>query len=367
MTNDRSSVAGGDAVGGPRRSAAQARTVGGVLPTPRGPCSDMLIAALRNEVGRAQVTPPGRALDPFGEDLHLALYVAHELGYRGFVGVSPDWELDAGLASLVRSLDATFLDAVEAEVGPVSASTPDEVRDELLAVASGDGPSLSRWVDERGTLAQLREFAAHRSAYQLKEADPHTLAIARLAPGRAKDAFVEIQTDEYGGGRPGESHQELFGGTLRALGLDDRYGAYLDHLPAATLATVNLTSALAATRARLGDCVGHLALFEMTSVGPMARYARAVRRLTGSDAGARFYDVHVLADQHHEQLALHQMVVPFVEDEPAHAAAVVRGARALAMVEGRFAAHLLERWRRGECSLRRPLAVPSPPGTVDAA
>lgn len=45
----------------------------------------------------------------------------------------------------------------------------------------------------------------HRSAYQLKEADPHSFALPRVPAGRAKAAFVEIQADEYGGGVPGAS------------------------------------------------------------------------------------------------------------------------------------------------------------------
>ena len=49
----------------------------------------------------------------------------------------------------------------------------------------------------------MREFAVHRSGYQLKEADPHSWAIPRLS-GRAKSALIEIQYDEYGqGGRAG--------------------------------------------------------------------------------------------------------------------------------------------------------------------
>ena len=60
----------------------------------------------------------------------------------------------------------------------------------------------------------------HRSVYHLREADPHTWAIPRLA-GRAKAALVEIQIDEYGGGRPERMHAELFRTTMRELGLDD--------------------------------------------------------------------------------------------------------------------------------------------------
>src|SRR3712207_8445227 len=45
-------------------------------------------------------------------------------------------------------------------------------------------------------------FRSQRSIYTLKEADPHSWAIPRLT-GRAKAALVEIQSDEYGEGRPG--------------------------------------------------------------------------------------------------------------------------------------------------------------------
>src|ERR687894_167688 len=65
-----------------------------------------------------------------------------------------------------------------------------------------DGPSLSSYLERDGTLEQFREFAVHRSAYQLKEADPHSWAMPRLG-GPPKAAMVEIQADEYGGGGPG--------------------------------------------------------------------------------------------------------------------------------------------------------------------
>lgn len=329
------------------------------LPAPRGPLSDRLVAGLRRSPTSSQALADCGTIgssDPWGEDLQVALYVAHELRYRGFAGVDPDWELEAPLLDLARRAGDAFLAAVREEVGPVSASTPADVGDALVGAATAEGPSLSRWIDEYGALDHLREFAVHRSAYQLKEADPHSLALPRLPAGRAKAAFVEIQAEEYGGGEPGESHQELFAATMRGLGLDDRYGAYVDLLPASTLATVNLLSLFGGSRRWLGACVGHLALFEMTSVGPMGRYARAVRRMTGNDAAARFYDVHVLADQHHERLALHGMAVPFAAEEPALAVDVAFGAGALALVEGRFSDHLLTSWRAGRTSLRQAAA-----------
>ena len=130
-----------------------------------------------------------------------------------------------------------------------------------------DGPSLSAFIEDEGTLTHLREFAIHRSPYQRKEADPHTWAIPRLS-GRAKAAIVEIQADEYGSGRPGEAHADLFADTMVALGLDPTYGAYVDDVPGVTLATTNLVTFLGLHRRLRGALVGHLAAFEMTSVGP---------------------------------------------------------------------------------------------------
>jgi hypothetical protein len=86
-----------------------------------------------------------------------------------------------------------------------------------------------------------QEFAVHRSAYQLKEADPQTWAIPRLR-GHAKAALAAIQADEYGGGVPEEMHSSLFIDAMRALDHNPTYGAYLDRLPATTLATTNLIS-----------------------------------------------------------------------------------------------------------------------------
>ena len=122
------------------------------------------------------------------------------------------------------------------------------------------------------------EFAIHRSAYQLKEADPHTFAIPRLGgPGRS--AMIEIQADEYGGGRPGEAHAELFAAAMTDLGLDATFGHYVDRLPGSTLATDNLVSLFALQRRLRGALIGHLALFEMCSVTPMSRYLAAARRI----------------------------------------------------------------------------------------
>jgi hypothetical protein len=150
-------------------------------------------------------------------------------------------------------------------------------------------------------------------------------------------------------------HATLFEDTLRALGLDDRYGAYLDDVPGVTLATSNLVSFFGLHREWRAALVGHLALFEMCSVGPMARYRDALRRLGFGREAFRFYDEHVVADQRHQVVALHNMAAALARAEPVLAGEIVFGARALSQVEDRFARHLLDSWAAGRTSLLRPL------------
>jgi hypothetical protein len=213
------------------------------------------------------------------------------------------------------------------------------------------GPSLSSYTVERGTRWQFEEFMIHRSAYQLKEADPHTMGLARLVPGHRKSAFVEIQYDEYGSGRAGESHAELFASAMASAGLSPDYGHYLDVLPGVTLATGNLLGLFASRRELLGALVGHLAAFEMTSVVPMARYAEAARRL-GLGADVRhFYDIHVVADTHHGDLARRFLLGDRRDADDLEPAQMVFGAHSLIQVEDRLARRLLEAWRAGRSSL----------------
>lgn len=285
--------------------------------------------------------------------MHLALYVAYELHYRGVAGVDEAWEWQPDLLRAVADLEDRYEAALRADVGAVPATAPSAVATTLrgLLDAAG-GRSLSAHIEEQGTLEHVREFATHRSPYQRKEADPHTWAIPRLS-GRAKAAIVEIQSDEYGNGRPGEAHADLFADTMVALGLDPTYGAYVDQLPGVTLATVNLVTFLGLHRRLRGALVGHLAAFEMTSIGPMARYARTLRRL--GRGGHEFYDVHVEADAHHEVVAAHDLAQGLALDEPALVDDILFGALAVTNAERRLADHLLASWADGRTSLRTAL------------
>lgn len=303
------------------------------------------------------------------DDLQLALYLCYELHYRDFASPRVRHEWDPRLLAWRAALEQCFERALTALV-PRRPGVADE-RDVIGALVSltedDDGPSLSRRLVESGSLWQLREVVVHRSAYQLKEADPHSWALPRL-DGAAKAAFVTIQADEYGNGVAGTSHAELFAVTMDALGLDDTYGAYLDRLPAATLATVNLVTFLGLHHRLLPALLGHLAAFEMTSTGPMSRYSAALAKHGIGPEARRFYDEHVMADVAHAEVARVGLVEPFVRRNPQAAADVVWGAEILLEVERRFTAHILEAWDDDRSSLRTPcLRAPRPSSRFVAA
>jgi hypothetical protein len=295
------------------------------------------------------------ALDQLDDDdLQMALYLCYELHYSGLQGVDDRMEWSPLVLMFRAALESEFEAAIRALVPDVEPSHA-EVGDELQALVREDqGPPLSRYVETQATREQLLEHVIHRSAYQLKEGDPHSWAIPRLQ-GRAKAALVEIQADEYGGGDAELMHSVLFANTMRGLGLNPRYGAYLAYLPGITLATVNLLSWFGLNRRLRGAVAGHLAAFEMTSSVPNRRYGNGARRLGYGRPVTQFYDEHVEADAVHENIAAWDLAHALAVDEPELTPDILFGAHALLMLEGRWAGHLLDCWHREQTSLTAPL------------
>jgi hypothetical protein len=329
------------------------------LPQPRGPLSDALLAELAAPPHALNAPPPPSGEDVLAdEDFQLTLYLCYELHYRGLPGVDERWEWDPSLLALRAELEEAFERALRQAVPP---ATPTVAADDLdlaiRAIAEDEGPSLSMYLRAQAGLEQYREFLIHRSAYQLKEADPHSWAIPRLF-GSPKAALIEIQHDEYGRGRADWMHAELFADSMRALGLDPRYGAYLEQIPGVTLATVNLMSLFGLHRRWRGAIVGHLALFEMTSSIPNRRYAEGLRRLGFDGEATRFFDEHVLADAVHENIAAVDLAGGLARQDPALVPDILWGARTLADLDSRWIRHVLGAWEREDSSLLpAPFAV----------
>ena len=327
------------------------------LPQPRGPLSEQLFDALEGPP-HARLAAPGLvdSPDPLAdEDLQLALYVSYELHYTAIQGVDERWEWSPSLLSFRGALERPFEEAVAELVPPAEEAELESVGEALGAIVADDpGPPLSRYLETQGTREQMLEHVVHRSAYQLKESDPHSWAIPRLSP-RPKAALLEVQFDEYGGGSSERMHSVLFANAMKGLGLDSGYGGYLDRWPGITMATVNLMTGLGLHRRRRGAIVGHLAAFEMTSSIPNRRYGNALRRLGYGPEVTHFYDEHVEADAVHENIAAWDLAGGLAAEEPEVAADILFGARALLQLEARWARHLMDSWEGGETSLRSPL------------
>jgi hypothetical protein len=166
---------------------------------------------------------------------------------------------------------------------------------------------------------------------------------------------VQIQADEYGNGEPARIHAQLFADAMDEVGLDARYGAYIEHLPGVTLATVNLMSLFGLHRRWRGAIVGHLALFEMESSIPNRRYGIGLRRLGFGDRATAFFDEHVTADAIHENIAAVDLAGGLARQEPALVSDILWGAATLVALDANLARHISGAWEEGVSSLRRRL------------
>ncbi|MFE0251349.1 iron-containing redox enzyme family protein [Streptomyces sp. NPDC059010] len=333
------------------RPRQQSRHRSPPLPEPRGALSTAVTALLRQRPAPGNPPSPARC-SPYGDDLHLALYILYELHYQGFEGVPDDLEWDSGLLALRSEIEGRFLGALREDV-PVGGpdDTARRALDELQVEPVDGSGGVSHFLHDEGGLGQLREYVALRSLYHLKEADPHAWVLPRLR-GRAKAAMVAVEFDEFGAGRADEIHAQLYADLMADLGLDPAYGHYVDAAPGEVLATVNLMSLLGLHRALRAALVGHFAAVEVTSSPASRRLAEALRRVGAGPAAVRFYAEHVEADAVHEQVVRHDVVGGLLADEPWLEADVVFGIRATGHLEDRLAARLLGAWRAGGTALR---------------
>ncbi|WP_404290969.1 iron-containing redox enzyme family protein [Glutamicibacter arilaitensis] len=337
------------------------------IPQPRGIASSLLLELLAGNDPSHDLqglndaaTEALAATDIlYAEDLQLCLFSLYELHYGGFETVSDNWEWHPGLLAFRARLEAAFetrLREAVGDIGPIP-DTAEQVAAKLFELAnSASGPSVSEFVSRHASVEQVQEFLIQKSIYQLKEADPHTWAIPRLS-GRGKSALVEIQFDEYGSGRPGAMHSELFAKTMAGLDLNSEFGAYIDAIPAITLASVNMMSLFGLHRRMRGAIAGHLAIYEMTSSIPSSRYARGLRRLGFGSPVTDYFDEHVEADAVHEQIAGRDLAGGLIEADPGIGAEIFFGAHAVCFIDDLLGRWQLDAWSQGHSSLRTQEAI----------
>ncbi len=330
---------------------------------PRGPLTERLFARLTGESADLALDPPSAVSDAAAvlvdDDVQLALWTLYELHYRGIEGVDASLEWDPDLLRLRSRLEAGLEEAVSELVAPTLAEVDlDDGFDQrafddafTAVLEADDGPSVAAFVQREATEEQVRELLVVRSPFHLKESDPQAWLLPRLE-GRAKVALAELLYDEFGAGRPERLHQDLYARAMRAAGLEDAYGAYLDAVPASTLALNNVMSLFGLHRRLRAAAVGHLAAFESTSSLPCRRIVQGIERLGMADDVALYFEEHVEADAVHEQLARRDIAGALVADEPALAREVLMGVAACVHLDGLVGGELLAAWQEGRSALR---------------
>ena len=316
------------------------------LPSACGPVSTLLVDLLTDvRSGAVIVTLPDTPVLT-DRDVQLALWIAYEVSYRGFDEVDDARESDPDVLALRAEIEGRLEGELRAATQERVAGVPEDrsVGDQLLdLVADDDGPSLAAYLRREATRDQMVDFLRERSIQQLKESDPQSFLLPRLE-GAAKVALAEIQYDEYGAGRVENLHQTMYAATLEAVGLDPTYGAYVDDVSAASLASANVMSMFALNRRLLGAGVGHFAAFEASSATPSRRVAAGMERLEMGATAAAYFVEHVEADSVHEQVAARDLCEPFVAVHPDRREDVLFGAACALHLDALSATELLDRW-----------------------
>lgn len=309
------------------------------LPKPRGPLGEEVFAALHSGQVDTISAPTD---DP--EDAALTLWCLYELSYRGLAEVDDGLEWDPELVRLRRALERDLEDRLRSRWAGPPSYDGDFAEAFFDFVANHDGgPGLADYVRREADVDQVIELLQCRSIYHLKESDPVAFSVPRL-PVAPRAGLMELQYDEYGGGRPERLHARLFADGLASIGLDPGEGAYLDVVPLEVLEQNNAMSLFGINRRLRGASLGHLAAFEATSSLPCRRMAQGLERLGLPEAMRGYYEEHVEADAVHEQLAVRTICGTLIEAEPETEDDVWFGAFSCLDLEDRLAAHLFEQW-----------------------
>ncbi|GAB3993128.1 iron-containing redox enzyme family protein [Nocardioides marmoraquaticus] len=312
------------------------------LPEARGALTSRLREVLRTDPD-ATAPPPHEGAHE-APDADLALWVLHELHYRGFDDVDDAWEWHPALAPLRHRLESGLEARLRARWPGPAAYEHLGVADALQAMIDDhDGPSMARHVQRHASRAQVESLLRQRSLYHLKEADPTSWAVARLEAG-PKAALLQVQYDEYGAGDPERLHHAMFARGLADSGIDATYGAHVDEARPEVLEQNDALSLFGLRRSLRGAALGHLAVFEATSSLPSRQMAQGLRRLGFAESMAAYYDEHVEADAVHEQLVLHDVCERLVAEEPALRDDVLLGGWSCLDLETRTAGALLADW-----------------------
>jgi hypothetical protein len=202
-------------------------------------------------------------------------------------------------------------------------TAPEDVCTALRRVARHSDSSIYDWVATSADWDQLVAFLAVEGGPDAVFDDLVALCQVGIR-GRAKLTLGANYWDEMGRGDLTAVHTVLHDQLVEAVALPV---IPRDELPVTALRRTALNGVLATNRWLQPEMVGALGLLELQA-GPRCRQVvRALHRLGAPSAAFPFYEEHAQVDPLHGKAWLDEAVRPIVEDHPAWAARIVRGAR----------------------------------------
>jgi hypothetical protein len=313
------------------------------------------VADARDLARRAFDEDDPRALD----EAHRSLYALHAQSGWSPLQAPRDNQHDPTLTAVLLELERGF------ERGLARTPLPDDLPQDPDAFAAWlqdlalhrDLPSLpatgmAQYLREEITLEQLKEIVAQRSLFFLKEPDPWAMVIPTLK-GPAKAGLLDLLLDEYGWGRHDHMHSTVYEDLMQRLDLETGYDHYLPQASWQFLASMNLQNMYARHSRLCRRMYGYIYLVEADSPESMKNYIAGYHRLGIEDEDfLKFYDLHITADEGHQDVALNEVVMPVVREEPSAMAEVARGVLEGRMVHHLFSSHLHASFTAGRTSLR---------------
>lgn len=297
-------------------------------------------------------------------EAHRAMYALYAQNGWSPVGAVRDNQHDPAMAAVLIELERGFQRSLARHELPEEPPSDADGFAEWLQEFTlhrelpGDPPSgMPAYLDEAATLDQMKEIVAQRALFFLKEPDPWAMVIPSLH-GVAKAGLLDLLLDEYGWGRYDQMHSTIYEELMGELGLETAYDAYAGRSSWEFLATMNLQNMYARHRRLCRRMYGYIYLTEADSPRAMKHYLKAWDRLGlgGNERITKFYELHVTADEGHQDVALSEVIVPVVREEPSAAREIARGVLEGRVTEGAFGRHLHACFSAGRSSLRTETA-----------
>ncbi|MDO9353759.1 MAG: iron-containing redox enzyme family protein [Solirubrobacteraceae bacterium] len=316
-----------------------------------------LIADARATATAAFAEGDGPALDAAHRTLY-AIYAQHAWSPVGAMRDNQhDPTIAAVLAELVRGFEGWLAGFALPEAPPEEPEAFTAwLTDLALHRPMPELPStgMGDFIRDEITLDQLKEIVAQRSLFFLKEPDPWAMVIPSLH-GEAKAGLLDLLLDEYGWGRYDQMHSTIYEDLMGALELETGYDAYAPRTSWQFLAGMNLQNMYARHRRLCRRMYGYIYLVEADSPRAMKNYLGAWDRLgLGDDERiTRFYELHVTADEGHQEVALDEIILPVVKAEPQARTDIARGVWEGRVTDELFANHRKDAFGAGRSSLCR--------------